>query len=82
MIEIETSEVSHAPNMLDILAALVAQREAKSLQHRAAKEAQTTQKAWRKLRVQTFNCLEDTLTTSQGLAKRWQYRPAQATASP
>jgi transposase len=59
-----------------------AQREEKTLMRRVEKELAATQKAWRKLRAQTFNCEEDALAALASLQKGWKYHHAEATPTP
>jgi transposase len=59
-----------------------AQREDKTLGRRVEKELTATQKAWRKLRRQTFNCEEDALAALASFQKRWKYHRAEVIPTP
>jgi len=59
-----------------------AKREEKTLQRRVEKEKQAAERAWRKLRHQTFNCPEDALAALDECQKNWKYHRLEATTVP
>jgi transposase len=57
-------------------------REAKTLEKTQAKELESSQKDWRKIEGQTFNCQADAENALEQFNKKWKYHQAIATAVP
>lgn len=76
--ELTSDYAQIAQRWLVIYSQKAAEREAKTLQRRVAREEKEAYKVWRQLASQTFNCEEDAQEALAGFQKRWQYHQAEA----
>jgi len=81
-LEVPSDYAGVAQRWLLVYSPVGAQREEKTLLRQVEKEEKATQKAWRKLTGQTFNCPEDAETALAEVQKRWKYHQAEAEAVP